>query len=185
MKHPLPRRDSSKEGLRELAKLLALDGAVVGKGEMIERNHVRRKPHKLDSITQADSFCIHFETKQQSIEDEDEEATKKRIDFAYSKNMVAQIIDKLETHKKTLQRNNNIDISFEKKVLKREENFHNSVDKKLLRREDKLETTPDKRILKREDKVEITVDKKLLQKEDNTKRIVDKKLLKREKHFVH
>ena len=33
----LPRRDSSKEGLRELAKLLALDGAVVGKGEVIER----------------------------------------------------------------------------------------------------------------------------------------------------
>ena len=63
VKRQLPRRDSSKEGLRELSKLLALDGAVVGKGEIIERNHIR-KPLKLDTITQEDSFCIGFELKQ-------------------------------------------------------------------------------------------------------------------------
>ena len=95
VKRQLPRRDSSKEGLRELSKLLALDGAVVGKGEIIERNHIR-KPLKLDSITQADSFCIDFEIKQKSLDDEDEEAAKKRIDFAYSKNMVAQVIEKCQ-----------------------------------------------------------------------------------------
>jgi hypothetical protein len=125
VKRPLPRRDSSKEGLRELSKLLALDGAVVGKGEIIERNHIR-KPLKLDSITQADSFCIDFEIKQKSLDDEDEEATKKRIDFAYSKNMVAQVIDKLETHRKMLQRDNIVELSVDKKVLKKDDNFENN-----------------------------------------------------------
>ena len=45
VKCELPERDSSKEGLRELYKILALDGAVVGKGEIIEKNHIR-KPFK-------------------------------------------------------------------------------------------------------------------------------------------
>ena len=35
VKRQVPRIDSSKEGLRELSKLLAVDGAVVGKGEII------------------------------------------------------------------------------------------------------------------------------------------------------
>ena len=40
-------------------------GAVVGKGEIIDRNPSRiRKPLKLDSISQADSFCIDFDITQ-------------------------------------------------------------------------------------------------------------------------
>ena len=94
----------------------------MGKGDTIERNSIT-KPLKLNSITQADSFSIDFEIKQQSLEDEDEEATKKRIDFAYSKNMVAQLIDN------TLQRNTNYELSVE--VLKRGEKVELGVDKKI------------------------------------------------------
>lgn len=285
VKRQLPRRDSSKEGLRELSKLLALDGAVVGKGEIIERNPVR-KPLKLDSITQADSFCIDFEIKQKSLDDEDEEAAKKRIDFAYSKNMVAQVIEKLETHKKTLRRDSNFELSVDKKVLRREDhvengiekkapkteekverainkrlvmgkgdtiernsitkplklnsitqadsfsidfeikqqslededeevtkkridfaysknmvaqlidklesrkntlqrntNFELSVDKKVLKRGEKLELGVDKKLLKKEDNIRNSVDKKFLKREENISRKADKKLLKREDHF--
>ena len=99
---------------------MALDGTVVGKGEIIERNPTRiGKPLKLDSISQADSFSIDFDITQRSIDDEDEEAAKKRIDFAYSKDIAAQVVEKLETHKKRLRRDSNFDLSVDKKNLNR------------------------------------------------------------------
>ena len=70
----------------------------------------------------------------------------KRIDFAYSKNMVAQVIEKLETHKKTLRRDSNFELSVDKKVLRREENLENGTEKKPPRTEDKVERAIDKRL---------------------------------------
>ena len=277
MKRQVPRRDNSREGLRELSKLLALDGAVVGKGEIIERKYCR-KPLKLDSITQADSFCIDFDTKQTSLDVEEKEAVKRRIDFGYSKNMVAQVAEKLETHKKTLRRDSNFEISIDRKsiaredsnkeaenksrlgkenrlplgkgdtieknsitkplklnsitqadsfsidfeikqksledededvnnkqnefspsknmvaqivdkletrknTLRRNKNFELSVDKKALKREEKVEITADKKLPKKEDNVGTPVEKQKLKKDENKFRKSEKKLLKREDHF--
>ena len=154
----------------------------MGKGDTIERNSIT-KPLKLNSITQADSFSIDFEIKQQSLEDEDEEVTKKRIDFAYSKNMVAQLIDKLETRKNTLQRNTNFELSVDKKVLKIGEKVELGVDKKLLKKEDNIRNSIDNKFFKREENILRKADKKLLKREDHFENAVNKNLLRRENNF--
>ena len=71
---------------------------------------------------------------------------KKGLIFAYSKNLVAKVIEKLETHKITLRRDRNFEVSVDKKVLKREDNFENVTEKKPTRRKDKLQRAIDKRL---------------------------------------
>ena len=92
------RRKKSKDGLREISKMLASDGTVAGKGEKIEKKKSRKKVEKVDVVTQVDSFTIEFEINQACL---DLDLIRRKADCAPIPN---QLIDRLEHHKRTLQR---------------------------------------------------------------------------------
>ena len=109
------RRKKSKDGLREISKVLASDGTVAGKGEKIEKKNSRKKVEKVDVVTQVDSFTIEFEINQASL---DLDLIRRKPDYAPIPNqLAAQLIDRLEHYKRTLQRESNVEMSFEN-------NFH-------------------------------------------------------------
>ena len=109
------RRRKSKDGLREISKLLAVDGAVAGKGEKIEKRKEKKKAEKVDVVTQVDSFTIEFELNQASL---DLNLSRRSDDYApVPRQLAAQLIHRLENHKRTLQRENNFEMSFDN-------NFH-------------------------------------------------------------
>ena len=91
--------------------MLASDGTVAGKGEKIEKKKSRKKVEKVDVVTQVDSFTIEFEINQACL---DLDLIRRKADCAPIPN---QLIDRLEHHKRTLQRESNIEMSFEN-------NFH-------------------------------------------------------------
>ena len=108
------RRKKSKDGLREISKILASDGAVAGKGEKIVKK-LKKKVEKVDVVTQVDSFTIEFEINQASL---DLDMIRRKADYApIPKQLAAQLIDRLNNHKRTLQRESNVEMSFEN-------NFH-------------------------------------------------------------
>ena len=108
------RRKKSKDGLREISKILASDGTVAGKGENIEKKS-KKKMEKVDAVTQVDSFTIEFEINQASL---DLDMIRRKAHYApIPKQLAAQLIDQLNNHKRILQRESNVELSFEN-------NFH-------------------------------------------------------------
>ena len=106
------RSRKSKEGLREISKLLASNGSVAGKGEKIEKKRSKKKVEKLDAVTQVDSLTIEFEVGKALSE------KMKKEDFApVPKQLAEQLISKLEIHRKSLENEKNIELGFEN-------NFH-------------------------------------------------------------
>ena len=100
--------------MREISKILASDGTVAGKGEKIEKKS-KKKVEKVDVVTQVDSFTIEFEINQASL---DLDLIRRKADYApIPKQLAAQLIDRLNNHKRTLQRESNVEMSFEN-------NFH-------------------------------------------------------------
>jgi len=107
------KRKKSKDGLKEISKILEADGAVAGKGEKIEKKKTKTKAEKVDVVTQVDSFTLELELNQSSLD-----LSRRSADYApVPRLLAAQLIHRLENHKRTLQRENNFEMSFEN-------NFH-------------------------------------------------------------
>ena len=69
----------------------------------------------MDVVTQVDSFTIEFEVHQASL---DLDLSRRSGDYApCPRQLAAQLIHRLESHKRTLQRENNFEMSFDN-------NFH-------------------------------------------------------------
>ena len=102
------KRKKSKDGFREISNILASDGTVAGKGEQIEKKS-KKKVEKVDVVTQVDSFTIEFEINQASL---DLDLIRRKADYAPIPNQfAAQLIDRLYYHKRTLQRESNVEMS--------------------------------------------------------------------------
>ena len=101
--------------MREISKLLASTGTVAGKGEKIEKKNPKKKVEKVDIQTQVDSFTIEFETNQASL---DLDLARKKDEYSpIPRQLAAQLIDRLEIHIRTLQKETMVEMSFEN-------NFH-------------------------------------------------------------
>ena len=97
--------------MREISKLLASNGTVAGKGESIDKKKSKKRVEKVDVVTQVDSFTIEFETNKASLK---VDMVRRKSDFAPIPDLLAaQLIDRLETHKRTLEKQNSFEMSFE------------------------------------------------------------------------
>ena len=97
--------------MKEISRLLASNGTVAGKGESIDKKKSKKKVEKVDVLTQVDSFTIEFETNKASME---VDMISRKSDFTPIPDLLAaQLIDRLETHKRTLEKQNSFEMSFE------------------------------------------------------------------------
>ena len=88
---------------------------MAGKGEKIEKKKHKKKVEKIDATTQVNSYTIEFELSHHpGVDNRDIEENKRSSDCnPIPTELAAELIDRLEDHKRNTESRKNIELAFE------------------------------------------------------------------------